>query len=192
MDGVPVIGRLSLPEYIALLFGFLFLAFEVLLRVVVSLLPKAVITWFYDQSRALFHFFAGESDLTPTERRLSKEISKARDFGELCSLFGYTHEEHVALTKVCSSSSSCLSSHNGSTQDGFLLGLHRLPSKRGQKKRRPGTSTGKPVVYLHHGLLMNSEVWVCLTDVERCLPFVLVERGGGLQIPNLAPFCHLP
>ena len=59
-----------------------------------------------------------------------------------------------------------------------MLGLHRLPSKRGQKKRRPGTSTGKPVVYLHHGLLMNSEVWVCLTDVERCIPFVLAERGA--------------
>ena len=119
MDGVPVIGRLSLPEYIALLFGFLFLAFEVMLRVVVSVLPKAVITWFYDQSRALFHFFAGESDLTPTERILSKEISKARDFGELCSLFGYTHEEHVALTKVCSSCSSCLSSHNNPRRMGF-------------------------------------------------------------------------
>jgi lysosomal acid lipase/cholesteryl ester hydrolase len=37
-------------------------------------------------------------------------------------------------------------------------------------------------VYLHHGLLMNSEVWVCLTDEQRCLPFVLVERGYDVWV----------
>lgn len=65
------------------------------------------------------------------------------------------------------------------------IGLHRLPSKKGQQKTRPGTSTGKPVVYLHHGLLMNSEVWVCLTDAERSLPFVLVEQGYDGMFPIL-------
>lgn len=38
-------------------------------------------------------------------------------------------------------------------------------------------SVSKRVIYLHHGLLMNSEVWVCLTDEARCLPFMLVEQG---------------
>ena len=100
MVGVPVIGRLSLPEYIALFVGFLFLVFEVLLRIVVSFLPKPVITWFYDRSRALFHFFAGAPDLISEDRILARKIAKAADFGELCRLFGYTHEEHVVLTKV--------------------------------------------------------------------------------------------
>jgi lysosomal acid lipase/cholesteryl ester hydrolase len=67
------------------------------------------------------------------------------------------------------------------------LGVHRLPSKKGQKRTRPTTVVGKPVVYLHHGLLMNSEVWVCLTDEERCLPFVLVERGAHLRLTPLIP-----
>ncbi len=30
---------------------------------------------------------------------------------------------------------------------------------------------------LHHGLLMNSEIWVCVMDPVRSLPFVLVENG---------------
>jgi lysosomal acid lipase/cholesteryl ester hydrolase len=42
----------------------------------------------------------------------------------------------------------------------------------------------KKVVYLHHGLMMNSEVWVCLTDKERCLPFELVERGYDVWLGN--------
>ena len=33
---------------------------------------------------------------------------------------------------------------------------------------------------------MNSEVWVCLSDKERCLPFVLVENGYDVWV-NLHP-----
>lgn len=66
------------------------------------------------------------------------------------------------------------------TGDGYLLGLHRLGWKRGEEDSRVNAgvnSIKKKVVYLHHGLLMNSEVWVCLTEKERCLPFMLVEKG---------------
>jgi hypothetical protein len=33
-------------------------------------------------------------------------------------------------------------------------------------------------------LLMNSEVWVCLTEEERCLPFVLVERDYDVWVSD--------
>jgi lysosomal acid lipase/cholesteryl ester hydrolase len=63
--------------------------------------------------------------------------------------------------------------------------LHRLGCARGEE----GT-VRKKVVYLHHGLMMNSEVWVCLTEKERCLPFQLVDKGydvwvGRPQRPQL-------
>ena len=166
MPHFPLIGRLSGREYIALVFGFFFILLETLLRVIIFFLPKPIIIWFYDRSRLVFHHFAGQPKGKKTkykskEQIISDRILKAPDFEELCQIHGYTHEEHVVLTK-----------------DGYLLGLHRLPSKKGHRKSNPGTTTGKPVVYLHHGLLMNSEVWVCLTDAERSLPFVLVEAGG--------------
>ena len=47
----------------------------------------------------------------------------------------------------------------------------------------PGSIT-KKVVYLHHGLLMSSEVWVALTDEKRCLPFQLVEKGYDVWLGN--------
>lgn len=34
------------------------------------------------------------------------------------------------------------------------------------------------------GLLMNSEVWVCLTDKQRCLPFELVDRGYDVWVSH--------
>lgn len=75
------------------------------------------------------------------------------------------------------------------TKDGYLLGVHRLPYRKGEEQSGARINTGpdsvsKPVVYLHHGLLMNSEVWVCLTEEERCLPFALVNQGYDVWLGN--------
>lgn len=88
----------------------------------------------------------------------------------MCQLWGYEAEEHIVQTK-----------------DGYLLGLHRLQWRRGEEGQRVNcgrNSAKKRVAYLHHGLLMNSEVWVCLTDEQRCLPFELVERGFDVWFGN--------
>ena len=180
MFAVPLIGRLSLREYVALLFGFAFIAFEVILRIVILLLPSPVIHWFYGRSRFLFDNFScrpcsGVKERGFDERIASEKILNARDFFDLSSVFGYVPEEHVVLTK-----------------DGYLLGLHRLPSRKGEQRASPGTTTGKPIVYLHHGLLMNSEIWVCLTDAERSLPFVLVEQGYDVWLGNNRSVAPIP
>jgi lysosomal acid lipase/cholesteryl ester hydrolase len=168
MPRIPLIGRLSLREYIVLLLGSIFIAFESILHFVILCLPKPIVLWFYKRSRSLFHSGGGPLPKAKSpEKKAADRILNARDFMDLCSIYGYIPEEHVVLTK-----------------DGYLLGLHRLPAKTGEKKSSPGTSTGKPVVYLHHGLLMNSEIWVCLTDAERCLPFVLVEQGFDVWLGN--------
>jgi lysosomal acid lipase/cholesteryl ester hydrolase len=127
---LPLIGRLSLPEYLAVLCGFVFIVVESLLRIIILFLPNALIQWFHDRSRELFIKFVAPPRPKTKERELNDRIRTAQDFGELCRIFGYTFEEHVVLTK-----------------DGYLLGLHRLPSKKGQKKSHPGTSTGRPVAF---------------------------------------------
>lgn len=99
---------------------------------------------------------------------ISSSIRNASDFVDLCALVGYYAEEHIVQTG-----------------DGYLLGLHRLAWRKGeedQKINHGKDSTRKPVVYMHHGLMMNSEVWVCLTDEERCLPFKLVEKGYDVWV----------
>lgn len=161
MAHFPLIGRLSLKEYLALLVGLSILGVATLLRFTVLLLPKPVFAWFYNRSQILFDRFSSPRGSPTTEEAFASAIRVAKDFGELSALYGYAHEEHIVLTR-----------------DGYLLTLHRIPKRKGERAVRPSEAdTRKPVVYLHHGLLMNSEVWVCLTDEARCLPFVLAEQG---------------
>ncbi|TBU35159.1 triacylglycerol lipase [Dichomitus squalens] len=167
MPRLPFLGRLTTRDYVALIFGGLFVALETILTFIISFLPKSVIQWFYERSRTIFHVVVGPPIPKSDEQRLAERIRRAEDFQRLCEIFGYQHEEHVVLTK-----------------DGYLLGLHRLPAKRGEDREKLGTSTGKPVVYLHHGLLMNSEVWICLTSPERSLAFTLVELGFDVWLGN--------
>jgi lysosomal acid lipase/cholesteryl ester hydrolase len=91
----------------------------------------------------------------------------------MCAIFGYEAEEHLLQTK-----------------DGYLLCLHRICRKKDEPyspvssylRHRPRMR--KPVVYLHHGLLMNSEVWVCQIEERLSLPFRLVEEGYDVWFGN--------
>lgn len=102
---------------------------------------------------------------------ISSAVRDASDFADICALYGYYAEEHVVQTG-----------------DGYLLALHRLAWKKGEEDQKVNNgprSIKKNVVYMHHGLLMNSEVWVCLTDEQRCLPFQLVEKGYDVWVSAL-------
>ncbi|KAI9715094.1 MAG: hypothetical protein M1812_006212 [Candelaria pacifica] len=172
MARVPFIGRLFLSEYLALVGSFILIGLEVFIRVITLALPQPIIRFCYNRSRNLFNALS-----SPTGRRarlrektIVSSIANASDFVDLCALYGYYAEEHIVQTG-----------------DGYLLGLHRLGWKRGEEGSRVNSGEGsvrKRVVYLHHGLLMNSEVWVCLTEEQRCLPFMLVERGYDVWLGN--------
>ncbi|KAH8662334.1 Alpha/Beta hydrolase protein [Xylariales sp. PMI_506] len=169
---VPFIGRLNPAEYIALVGSFLLVGLEAIIRILTLALPTSLLDLLYAASRRLFNRLTSPAQKRAQERHksVSTSVRNASDFVELCAMFGYTAEEHVVQTK-----------------DGYLLGLHRLAWRKGEEDLRVNSgpaSIKKRVIYMHHGLLMNSEVWVCLTDQQRCLPFVLVERGFDVWLGN--------
>ncbi|KAI8632903.1 Alpha/Beta hydrolase protein [Xylariaceae sp. FL1651] len=169
---LPFLGRLNITEYVALVGSFLFVALEAIIRVLTLALPTSLLNLFYRASRSLFNSVSSPAQKRAEKRRksISTSIRNASDFVDLCATYGYTAEEHVVQTK-----------------DGYLLGLHRLAWRKGEEDTKVNSgpaSMKKRVAYLHHGLLMNSEVWVCLTDAKRCLPFVLVERGFDVWLGN--------
>ncbi|DAA75318.1 TPA_exp: putative Ab-hydrolase associated lipase [Trichophyton benhamiae CBS 112371] len=173
MARVPFIGRLLWTEYIALFISLGLVFLEGIIHVITLCLPQPIINLCYRQSKRLFHVLSAAQPRRPKQESISAEVAKASEFTELCDLFGYETEEHVVQTK-----------------DGYLLGLHRLPWRKGETHVYENSNdvdneaSRKPVVYLHHGLLMSSEVWVCLTEEKRCLPFRLVELGYDVWLGN--------
>ncbi|MCJ1307934.1 cholesterol esterase [Agyrium rufum] len=172
MARVPFIGRLFWREYIALFGSFVLIFLESFIRIVTLGLPGPVIRWFYNRSKNAFNFLSSPQGRLSRARNgsISASIAQAHDFVDICAFYGYYAEEHVVQTG-----------------DGYLLGLHRLGWKRGEEGMVVNGGNGsirKKVVYLHHGLMMNSEVWVCLTEKERCLPFMLVDQGYDVWLGN--------
>lgn len=171
-NGIPFLGRLHPYEYLALLLSFTLAFLELFIRTVTLILPTPIIRVLFRISRSAFNSLSSPYSRRARNKKknISSPIAQANDFVELCELYGYSAEEHVVQTK-----------------DGFLLGLHRLAWRRGEedvKVNAGHNSLQKRIVYLHHGLMMNSEVWVCITEKERCLPFLLVDQGYDVWLGN--------
>jgi lysosomal acid lipase/cholesteryl ester hydrolase len=169
---IPFLSRLHITEYFALLLSIVLIALESFIAVITLALPTPIINFCYRITRRLFNHLSSPSSRRSRQKKKGvwSSIANASDFTELCELYGYYAEEHIVQTG-----------------DGYLLGVHRLGWRRGEEDVKVNAGPGKggvkkKVVYMHHGLMMNSEVWVCLTDRERCLPFELVERGYDVWV----------
>ena len=161
-------------EYLVLVGSLILIFLEGIVHIVTLALPQPIIRFCYKRSKNLFNRLSSTTQQKERSKRkiISHTIATCFDFSDLCAIYGYYAEEHIVQTT-----------------DGYLLGVHRLPFKKGEEQAGvkvnagPGTSA-KPVVYLHHGLMMNSEVWVCITEEERCLPFALANQGYDVWLGN--------
>ena len=94
---------------------------------------------------------------------LHKSIVNSKDINEICSIQGYTIHDHVVKTK-----------------DGYLLTIHRLTND----SLYADPFKVRPTVYFHHGLLTNSELFVLGNHKNKCLPFLLADRGYDVWLGN--------
>lgn len=95
----------------------------------------------------------------PAETEAELKLRLAPTIHDMCSVFEVDIEDHLVRT-----------------EDDYVLTLHRIPPK-------PGAANGK-VAYLHHGLLMCSDVWVCNIKRNNNLPFVLHDLGFDVWMGN--------
>lgn len=102
-----------------------------------------------------------ESTVSNESNVLQNKILNAVDIVDIVHAHGYKVHEHVVQTK-----------------DGYLLSIHRILPKSGIKP------VNAPVVYMHHGLLTNSELFVLGETSDKCLPFLLVNRGYDVWLGN--------
>ncbi|KAG8640552.1 triacylglycerol lipase 2 isoform X1 [Manihot esculenta] len=68
--------------------------------------------------------------------------------------------------------------HTVTTEDGFILGLQRIPAGASG-----GTPANKTPVLLQHGILMDGAVWVML-PTDKALAFLLADDGFDVWVAN--------
>lgn len=89
---------------------------------------------------------------------MAHKIRTSEDIVRMCSLFNISVEEHIVRT-----------------EDNYLLTIHRIP---------PGYNSNGKIVYLHHGLLMCSDIWCCNIYRTKNLAFVLHDLGYDVWLGN--------
>lgn len=145
--------------------------------------PKFVISFFTRLTMSIFQAVDVYGDDDPTYSSLLQEsdnyakedltgdqfdaycrlnsLKKANNIHDMCALFHYNVENHLVRT-----------------EDDYLLQMHRISPYANNK-----VPNGK-VVYLHHGLLMNSEIWVTMAEKTQNLPFRLCDLGYDVWLGN--------
>ncbi|XP_004343698.1 triacylglycerol lipase [Capsaspora owczarzaki ATCC 30864] len=161
MLSVPVGNRFvqfTLGGYARLLFAILVLVVESAVRLVFMFVPQPV-TSGLDFVRA--HLIRQGVRLFRGYMDANEDPAMDMTTVQLIQHFGYTAEEHIVKT-----------------DDRFVLTLHRIPRRKNESHSVNGD---RPAVFLMHGLMMCSEVWVATND---SLAFMLADHGFDVWLGN--------
>lgn len=168
---IPIFSRLHFYEYPILVISFSLAWLEYFIRIITLILPLPIINactlctlyiyqtiYFIVNKTTLFHIDQIEED----EYEAVKRMIYAEDIHAMAGIFGFEIEDHIVKTK-----------------DNYLLNIHKLIKPNDSHR----TSNGK-IVYLHHGLLMSSEIWLTMLDKDSNLPIILYDAGYEVWLGN--------
>ena len=66
------------------------------------------------------------------------------------------------------------------TEDGFILGMQRIPRGRGEKRN----SNDKQVVFLQHGILADATNWI-MDSASESFAYILADNGFDVWLGNV-------
>lgn len=175
---VPIFNRLSLNEWMLIIFVYTERSLSFIISLIISIIPfipykkKKVDVNEEDKIKGLGYDIKGKEKL---EHFISpeNEIPLAQRLYESNSLKDmlYAIDPNILLE-----------THIVKTQDDYLLQIHRIPF---DSKRQKDTDY-KGIVYLQHGLMMCSNIWLCHSEnpTKNNLPLYLNSLGYDVWMGN--------
>ncbi|KAK3766649.1 hypothetical protein RRG08_042427 [Elysia crispata] len=88
-------------------------------------------------------------------------------------------EMHMNASELATSKGFPYETHSVTTEDGYILQLHRIPHGRYNKN----FIGSRPVALLQHGLLNSANIWM-LNSPDQSLPFLLADAGVDVWLGN--------
>lgn len=185
---IPLLGRLSVLEWPLIIVSFVLAWIEFIISLITRILPMPIINIFTNTIKLFYKFTSNpinlisssvnsstnvqevkykylnynvHPDISKAKYDLMTDLLNAENIQEMCQLFGYDIENRIVQTK-----------------DSYLLTIHRITNLVNPRPRN-----GK-VIYLHHGLLMDSEIWVTMLEKNLNLPFILYDLGYDVWLGN--------
>lgn len=178
---LPFFGRVDFADWPIICFSFVLAWMEFVASTVALVLPQSFLDACTACIRLVYRFAKSPvSNMNRSDKRYSRYIasdggrstdaekynrllciSNANSIDEMCQIYGYGIESRIVKT-----------------EDNYLITLHRITGDR------EATNQSRKVVYLHHGLLMSSEVWVTMLEKHQNLPFVLYDLGYDVWLGN--------
>ncbi|XP_063239530.1 lipase 3-like isoform X2 [Bacillus rossius redtenbacheri] len=90
----------------------------------------------------------------------------------------YVVDAHLSTAELIAKNGYPAETHTVTTEDGYIITFHRIPYGKA------GPSRNRPVVFLQHGLMCSSGVWV-LAGSEKSPGFILADAGYDVWIGNV-------
>ncbi|VDN56048.1 unnamed protein product [Dracunculus medinensis] len=89
-------------------------------------------------------------------------------------------EAHMTVPEIINRWGYPVETHTVTTEDGYILVMHRIP--HGQKESR-NSSVSKPIIFLQHGLLCTSSVWI-MNQPHQSAAFIFADLGFDVWMGN--------
>lgn len=165
---IPFLGRLSLLEWPMVIVSFVFAYIEFIISIITKCLPSPIIhlcTNIINQVYTVFLLSPNEEDIYSIPKtksyidmlKLRNKIQNTENIKQIGEIFGHEIDDHIVKTN-----------------DGYLLCIHRIKPK----------VENAPIVYLHHGLLMCSDIWCVNIEKGKNIPFLLHDLGFDVWLGN--------
>ncbi|KZS16468.1 putative Lipase 3 [Daphnia magna] len=103
-----------------------------------------------------------------------RQLSSANPSSQHFSASGQSLEEaRMTTVEIIRSRGYSVEVYKVTTEDGYILELHRIPYGKGQS---PDPSVKRQPVYLQHGFLNSDNVWL-INSNDKALAYILADTG---------------